>query len=311
MDDIEEKYIEEKYELGFVKPVTDNINYRKEQGALLEKANEVANGDPLETLKYFVACLSHEGHNVEFEIVLTQPKINHETHIKNMTFAIPIRETSPKDALGYYVSWGDGTITHNINKHCYEKQNHDVEYNIRFFGLGIYGFGIDIENENEFETIQIFTHHVKSVKSFGNLGHNFKSLKGAFQTCVSLVSVPANIPSSVTNISKMFALCSSFNQSVDTFDTSNVDNMAAVFAGCSMFNQPLNSWDVSKVTTFRHMFNVCRLFNQPLDNWDTKSAVDMSYMFYGCREFNQPLNTWDTSNVTAMTQMLYGSSSKL
>ena len=44
---------------------------------------------------------------------------------------------------------------------------------------------------------------------------------------------------------------------INTWDVSNVTDMSEMFAGCSSFNQPLGSWDVSNVTDMSKMFDEC------------------------------------------------------
>jgi surface protein len=95
----------------------------------------------------------------------------------------------------------------------------------------------------------------------------------------------------------------SFNQNINSWDTSNVTTMQNMFRDNSAFNQPLNSWDVSKVQSRHAMFKESTAFNQPLDNWNTASGTSMLWMFSGATAFNQNLSTWDVSNVTTMTNM--------
>ena len=97
--------------LEFVqKNANKETNYREDQKELIEKALDITKGDPLGALQYIVSCLAHEGLDAEFEI---------EYRVINNYIILPIIETEPKDPLGFYVSWGDGTITHNETKHTY------------------------------------------------------------------------------------------------------------------------------------------------------------------------------------------------
>ena len=297
--------------LDFVhKNAGKETNYREEQKELIEKALEVANGDKLGALQYIVSCLAHEGLNVEFEI-------EYRVIDDNIIIELPIIETEPKDPLGFYVSWGDGTITHNKTVYTYKEENKSVDYTIRFFGLGIKQFG-----KERIKTM------LTKIISFGDLGHTFTSLEFACANCTHLKSVPANIPKTVTNLSSMFINCYSFNQSLNTWDTSNITDMSNMFSCCRKFNQPLekwdtrnvvsmngmffkcenfnqslNSWITSNVTNMRYMFAYCESFNQPLNSWITSNVTNMSYMFTYCKSFNQPLNSWITSNVTNMSYM--------
>ena len=272
--------------LDFVhKNAGKETNYREDQKELIEKALEVANGDKLGALQYIVSCLAHEGKNIEFEI-------EYRVIDDNLIIELPIIETEPKDPLGFYVSWGDGTITHNKTVHTYNEENKPVDYTIRFFGLGIKQFGKDC-------IITMFT----KIISFGDLGHTFTSLEYACLSCVDLESVPLNIPKTITTLSNMFSNCWIFNQSIDTWDTSNVTDMNNMFSCCHKFNQPLNSWNTSKVTNMSEMFFGCEMFDQPLNLWVTSSVVSMNRMFFGCEKFNQLLNSWDIRNVIDMSHM--------
>ena len=77
-----------------------------------------------------------------------------------------------------------------------------------------------------------------------------------------------------------------FAEGIDTPDLSKVTDMSRMFYDCTSFNQPLNNWNVSKVTDMGNMFYGCTSFNQPLNNWDVSKVADMSGMFSGCTSFN-------------------------
>jgi hypothetical protein len=143
--------------LDFINSIDDNINYREDQKDLIQKAMEISNGNPLNALQYIVACMSHEGYDIkfEFELVFTIPA-NEE-----VTITLPIIETEPKDELGYYVSWGN-EITHNINIHTYKQIDKSKDYHVRFFGLGISGYGIKSRNEG-------YKKYLTKIISFGRL----------------------------------------------------------------------------------------------------------------------------------------------
>jgi surface protein len=282
----------EEQELEFVKPLTDIVDYRKDQEELVNAAIKISGGDSLSALKYIVTSLSHNNNkNIEFELVVC---FNNE---KSSEIWLPIIETEPNDELGFYVNWGDGSITHNEIGHEYDTSKHK-NFNIKFFGLGIEGFGYVREYDYSYLG---FT----EIISFGNLGHKFTSLEGACCDCKSLTSVPKIIPSSVTNISYMFYGCWNFNQSINSWDTKNITNMSGLFGYCRIFNQPLDSWDTRSVTYTKYMFYGCRKFNQPLNTWNTGRIKNMQGMFDECNDFNQPLNLWDTSSVTNMSGMFF------
>jgi surface protein len=305
-------------DFDFVKPMLAPglTKYKTEQKELIDKALHITGGDPLNTLKYIVSSLAHEGRDVELILVI-KPEF-----LTSLALVLPIVETEPKDELGYYVSWGDGTITHGTAIHQYSKVKLESECIIRIFGMGIAGLGgynlvddpgasSEILNDNDLEdnvfsnpdTWKPYYNGLIKVVSFGDLGHNFTSLRGAFYNCKKLVQVPETIPKSVTDTSHMFVGCVLFNHPINTWDTSSITNMSNMFQKCRIFNQPLDSWDTHNVTNMNHMFRCCNKFNQPLSSWNTGSVTSMQLMFDCCCEFNQPLDSWDTGSVRSMQFM--------
>ena len=77
-----------------------------------------------------------------------------------------------------------------------------------------------------------------------------------------------------------------------------------MFAGATSFNQPLNSWETSNVNNMYYMFALSG-YNLPLSNWNTSKVTDMSYMFTGSTVFNQDISSWDVGLVTAMNNMFF------
>ena len=113
--------------------------------------------------------------------------------------------------------------------------------------------------------------------------------------------------SNVRSMSGMFGYASAFNQQLDHFDTSRVTQMSSMFYDASAFNQPLNNrWNTSNVVSMLEMFTHATAFNQPLAQWDTSRVENMAHMFRNASAFNQPLNDrWDTSNVVSMESMFH------
>jgi surface protein len=105
----------------------------------------------------------------------------------------------------------------------------------------------------------------------------------------------------ITNMSFMFANCTSFNQPIGTWDVSNVagTGFAAMFVGATSFNQPIGSWDVSKATNMQEMFVGATSFNQPIGSWDVSNVTAMELMFLNATNFNQNLSKWDVRNITS------------
>jgi len=90
---------------------------------------------------------------------------------------------------------------------------------------------------------------------------------------------------------------------ISDWDVSNVTDMNRMFASATNFNQSLNNWDVSKVTDMSQMFDHATNFNQPLNKWDVSKVTDMGEMFWGATNFNHSLDNWDVSKVTDMRGM--------
>jgi len=142
--------------------------------------------------------------------------------------------------------------------------------------------------------------------------------------------------SQVTDMSRLFANRTTFNERLDHWDVRNVRTMAYMFQGCTSFNQPLcanvhNMYDTAhslRNSMYRHA-DVCiiddlppitrtfRLASNPMrrsaefltdrySTWDVSRVVDMRYMFNGCTDFNQPLNNWNVSRVYQMQGMFSG-----
>lgn len=114
--------------------------------------------------------------------------------------------------------------------------------------------------------------------------------------------------SNVTNMSKMFANCSSFDGDISKWNVSNVKNMSAMFNGCKMFEgRGLENWDVSNVIDMHGMFNGCTWLNTNFGKWDVSNVIDMHVMFRYCTQFiGVGLDKWDVSNVDNMLEMFYG-----
>jgi surface protein len=109
----------------------------------------------------------------------------------------------------------------------------------------------------------------------------------------------------------MFRGRHSFNQSLNSWDTSAVTDMSSMFEETlDSFN--ITSWDVSSVQNFSAMFRNSGTydstnnitypgFNEDISGWNTGSATDMSYMFQNTQSFDQDISGWDVSNVVDST----------
>ena len=149
------------------------------------------------------------------------------------------------------------------------------------------------------------------IRSFGKLG--IESFMFAFYRCTGLISVPKYCPKSISNMDRMFYLCSgaAFNPDVSAWDVSSVTTTNRMFYGCSgaAFNPDVSAWDVSSVTDMGYMFYNCRgaAFNPDVSAWNVSNVGNMDLMFYLCSgaAFNPDVSAWDVSSVTNMYQIFY------
>jgi len=79
----------------------------------------------------------------------------------------------------------------------------------------------------------------------------------------------------------MFMTASSFNYSLENWNTQNVTNMSQLFLNASAFNQDISNWDTSAVDNFQSTFLNAINFNQNISDWNTSLATNMSSMFDG------------------------------
>lgn len=82
---------------------------------------------------------------------------------------------------------------------------------------------------------------------------------------------------------------------VDKFSTGS--SSGGLFYAATTFNQRIDSWDTSNVTNMSYVFAVCSVFNQDLSGWDTSNVTNMNGMFYYCNVFNQDLSGWCVSKI--------------
>ena len=140
------------------------------------------------------------------------------------------------------------------------------------------------------------------VTQWGDLG--LQSLASAFDGMTNLVSVPATLPSTVTDLTATFYGASNFNDpNVAGWNTANVTKLQGTFANASSFNQNIAAWNTSNVTDMSIMFSQATSFNQNLSNWNTANVTTMWLMFFGAIAFNQSVNDWNVSNLTNASWM--------
>jgi surface protein len=198
------------------------------------------------------------------------------------------------------VDWDDGTINQS-NSHTYTTGSTQREYTISISGTGITVLSQTLD-ETTGQT------YLTACTSFGEIG--LTNLSNAFNGCTTLTSVPASLPTGVTNMQNMFTNARVFNGDISNWDVSNVTNMSYMFQFAFVFNQDIGDWNVENVTNMSEMFSRARAFNQDISGWDVGKVTNMSIMFYGANAFNQPIGNWGTktSLVTDMSYMFQGAS---
>ncbi len=87
--------------------------------------------------------------------------------------------------------------------------------------------------------------YITEVIRFGDLG--ITSLSGAFAGLANPI-LPADIPTTVTDLSWMFYFATNFNRDISTWNTINVTDMTQMFRDATSFNQDLSGWCVTNIT---------------------------------------------------------------
>jgi surface protein len=118
-------------------------------------------------------------------------------------------------------------------------------------------------------------------------GVGLTSLYNAFSGDVNLVSVPTDLPSTVTETGYMFSSATSFNQNLNSWDTTSVTDMSGMFEGDTAFND-----------------GGVALVSAPGVGWDTTNVTDMNDMFEGDTAFDQDLGSWDIDQVNNLADAL-------
>jgi surface protein len=229
-----------------------------------------------------------------------------QTTTANQTMALPLRGT-----VNVAIDWGD-----NGANNCPTSATSGVDITCTYATAGTYNIAVRPGSgpgpwltglgpaNSTYTGVTLIT----AIDSFGELG--IQSLSGLLRTGGN-PTMPAVLPATVTDLSHMFAVNTTFNRNISAWDTSNVTDMWSMFANSEAFNQNLSSWDTSKVTRFQTMFLAASTFNNgcapgvttcPLQ-WDTSAATTMLGMFERATVFNQDIGSWNTAQVTDMSWM--------
>ena len=226
------------------------------------------------------------------------------------------------------IDWGDGssdTISSGDDAYISHEYSEDGFYTIKVDGM-ITKWSCEFDSDDD-DRIRSNSKKLIRILSYGKTSfgpYTFKhasnltslpenesprffenSMKGVFYGASSFnQSINHWNTSNVTNMHEMFHGAESFNKPLNDWNTSNVTDMSEMFSGASSFDQPLNDWNTSNVTDMHYMFQFASLFDQPLDKWDVSNVTDMNGMFDGAMCFNQPLDKWGISDVTDLSEMI-------
>ena len=203
------------------------------------------------------------------------------------------------------IDWGDGssdTISSGDDAYISHEYSEDGFYTIKVDGM-ITKWSCEFDSDDD-DRIRSNSKKLIRILSYGKTSFGPYTFKHAS----NLTSLPENeSPRFFENSMKgVFYGASSFNQSINHWNTSNVTNMHEMFHGAESFNKPLNDWNTSNVTDMSEMFSGASSFDQPLNDWNTSNVTDMHYMFQFAAVCDQPLDKWKVSNVTDMNGMFDG-----
>lgn len=225
-------------------------------------------------------------------------KLTYDSRIQYSSNTTPANQLKIQTRSGliydYSIDWGDGQYDNHVPGEITHTYLNQGIYTVSIIGE----FPAPRHQESSSDA-----HKLLSIDQWGT--QPWKSMEGAFDGCVNMEYNASDIPdlSSVTDMSKMFLVCSKFDGNINAWDVSNVTNMYALFGVARLFNQPLNNWNVSAVTDMSLMFFRTDAFNQNINNWNTSNVTNMYRMFEDADAFDQPINDWNVSSVENMKQM--------
>jgi len=142
-----------------------------------------------------------------------------------------------------YIDWGDGNPMVHYTEPGLISYEYLVEGTYQVEISGIYdSFGYRGTIPSNLDACS----KLVKVISFGGVEN--LDLSGAFYGAINLTEVPNEIPYQVSNLSRMFYNCSSFNSNISGWDVSSVTDISEMFYGATSFDQDLSSWDFSSIT---------------------------------------------------------------
>ena len=169
-----------------------------------------------------------------------------------------------------------------------------------------------------------------------NLEKNYSILRGMFQNCSSIFSLPdisiynnSNIidmsfmfadcerlislpdlskwnTNNVTDLSGVFFDCSNLSSlpDISKWKTDNANNISLIFSGCERLSSlpDISKWKINNVTDIEGIFFDCSSLNflPDISKWNTYNVTDMSFIFYNCTSLQvlPDISKWSTNNVS-------------
>ena len=256
-------------------------------------------------------------HFIEFPLIPTYVPTTYDPtslviQIKNLDLTVNFQSFFTKENKISSIDWGDGNITNQFS-HTYKNKSDYIVIISGYIENVIFG-----NNSNSScEKIIQFPNNCKKISLRGESPQLPNTLPSTVTDLSEMFSrgridstsdISKWNVSNVTNMSHMFADCTSFNQDISKWNVSNVIDMSSMFGGCQYFNQDISKWNVSNVIDMSGMFAGCQYFNQDISNWNVSNVTNMSHMFDGSLDFNKDISKWNVSNVTNMSHMFADSS---
>ncbi len=191
------------------------------------------------------------------------------------------------------VDWGDGSAAEQIVDPLGASTSHT------YAATGVYVIRVigELTGNPRFGRGASSIQPLTELSSWGDLG--LVSVSSAFHNAQMLVSVPDQLPDTVTDTREMFYNASAFNQDIGGWDTSNVTDMRQMFSQATAFDQDIGSWNTGNVTNMSLMFYSASDFNQDIGSWDTSNVTNMNLMFNGAGAFNQDLSGWCVEHIVS------------
>ncbi|WP_375560108.1 BspA family leucine-rich repeat surface protein [Bernardetia sp. OM2101] len=159
-------------------------------------------------------------------------------------------------------------------------------------------------NDNAIEKTKLWT-----IEEWGDI--EWSSMASAFYGCSNLTYTATDNPNltGVTDLSRMFENCTSFNGNIGGWNTATVTNMFRMFSYAISFNKDIGGWNTEAVINMSYMFSGANSFNQDIGGWNTEAVTGMGAMFSNDNSFNQDISGWNTGAVTYMGGMFSGATS--